>query len=39
LLWLLYGVLLREMPIILANSVTLVLSGYILVMKILEGRR
>ena len=34
LLWLIYGVYLKSMPIILANAVTLVLLIYILIMKI-----
>lgn len=34
LLWIVYGVLLRAAPIIIANAVTLVLAGAILVMKI-----
>jgi MtN3 and saliva related transmembrane protein len=38
-MWLLYGFFLDELPIILANSVTLLLSGYILFMKVTEGRR
>lgn len=33
-MWLLYGFFLGELPIILANSVTLLLSGYILWMKV-----
>lgn len=32
--WLVYGILLNELPIILANSITLILSGYIWVMKV-----
>jgi MtN3 and saliva related transmembrane protein len=34
LLWLLYGIRLHAAPIILANGVTLLLSGLILAMKI-----
>lgn len=34
LFWLVYGILLNELPIILANSVTLVSSGIILILKI-----
>jgi MtN3 and saliva related transmembrane protein len=34
LLWLVYGVLTKDMPVILANSVTFVLSFIILVLKI-----
>lgn len=33
-MWLLYGFFLGELPIVLANSVTLLLSGYILWMKV-----
>jgi MtN3 and saliva related transmembrane protein len=36
-LWLAYGVRLGEMPIIVANSVTLVLAGAILVAKLRLG--
>ncbi len=35
-MWLLYGFFLGELPIILANSVTLLLSGYILWMKVVN---
>jgi MtN3 and saliva related transmembrane protein len=39
-LWLLYGVRLGEMPIVLANAVTLALAGTILATKIaVEWRR
>lgn len=39
-LWLAYGVLLRSWPIMLANTVTLMLSVSILAMKLLiEARR
>jgi MtN3 and saliva related transmembrane protein len=34
LLWLYYGILLKEMPIILTNAVTLVLASIILFFKI-----
>lgn len=34
LLWLIYGIYLKSMPMILANAVTLVLLIYILIMKI-----
>lgn len=37
LLWLIYGILIGELPVILANSVTLVLSLAILIMKIKYG--
>jgi MtN3 and saliva related transmembrane protein len=36
-LWLAYGLLTRDLPVIVANGVTLVLSAAILVMK-LRGR-
>jgi MtN3 and saliva related transmembrane protein len=32
-LWLLYGVAIQALPVILANAVTLLLTGAILVMK------
>lgn len=35
--WLLYGICLHATPIILANAVTLVLAGFILVMKLRFG--
>jgi MtN3 and saliva related transmembrane protein len=38
-MWLLYGIFLGELPIILANAVTLLLSGYILFMKVTESGR
>ena len=36
-LWLGYGVLLGSISVIAANSVTLVLAGYILLMKLRHG--
>lgn len=36
-LWLVYGILLGEWPVILANAVTLVLAAIILTMKIRHG--
>ncbi|MEW6545008.1 MAG: SemiSWEET transporter [Nitrospirota bacterium] len=33
-LWLLYGLFIRSLPVILANTVTLVLAGTILALKI-----
>jgi len=36
-LWLVYGILIRSWPVILANLVTLVLAGAILVLKIRYG--
>lgn len=38
-LWLLYGWLLQEWPIVVANAVTLALAGTILVTKIVVERR
>ena len=35
-LWLAYGLLLHQMPIILPNIVTLVLTAYILLVKLKE---
>lgn len=36
-LWLIYGILLRELPIILANAVTLIFVALIAVMKMKHG--
>ncbi|MFZ2302115.1 MAG: SemiSWEET transporter [Gallionella sp.] len=36
-LWLIYGILLESWPIIIANSITLLLAGAVLVMKIKFG--
>ena len=36
-LWLLYGVLKKDLPIVAANAVTLVLASAILVLKIKHG--
>ena len=36
-LWLLYGILNQELPIVLWNAITLVLAGAILVMKLRFG--
>lgn len=36
-LWLLYGLLLGAWPLIIANAITLVLSGFILGMKLRLG--
>ena len=33
-LWLLYGIFLNEMPIIMANSISIILVGCILILKI-----
>ena len=38
-LWLVYGCLIVSWPIIIANLCTVLLAGYILGMKITEGRR
>jgi MtN3 and saliva related transmembrane protein len=35
--WLLYGIMIEDLPIVVANTVTLVLAGSILVMKIRNG--
>ncbi|HET8760983.1 MAG TPA: SemiSWEET transporter [Nitrospiria bacterium] len=37
LLWLVYGIAIRSMPVIVANGVTLVLAGWILLLKIRLG--
>lgn len=39
LLWLMYGILLRSMPIIAANGITLLLSASILFLKLRDIRR
>jgi MtN3 and saliva related transmembrane protein len=36
-LWLVYGILLGAWPIIIANSVTLLLAGLVLVLKLRFG--
>lgn len=36
-LWLMYGLLLRDVPLIASNAVTLVLSGTILGLKLRHG--
>lgn len=36
-MWLIYGVLLESWPIIIANCITLLLAGLVLVMKIKFG--
>ena len=36
-LWLLYGVLIGSWPVIISNFVTLVLSGAVLVLKLMHG--
>jgi MtN3 and saliva related transmembrane protein len=37
LLWLVYGLLLRDLPLIIANSITLFLSVIVLFLKIKHG--
>lgn len=37
LLWLIYGLLMRDLPLILANGVTLLLAGVILYLKVRHG--
>ncbi len=37
LLWLVYGLLLHELPIIVANTVSLVLAATVLVLKVRHG--
>jgi len=37
LLWLIYGFMIQSLPVILANGVTLVLAGVILVLKLKYG--
>jgi MtN3 and saliva related transmembrane protein len=36
-LWLVYGIFIHSWPVIIANAVTLILSGTVLVMKIRFG--
>ena len=36
-LWLIYGILIHSWPVIIANAVTLALSGWVLVLKIRFG--
>lgn len=36
-LWLIYGILLAAWPIIIANSVTLLIAGAVLIMKLMFG--
>ena len=38
-LWLVYGLMIKAWPIIIANCITIVLAGYILWMKATEHRR
>jgi len=37
LLWLIYGLLMRDLPLILANAITLLLAGAILILKLRHG--
>lgn len=39
LLWLIYGLLIKEAPIILANFVAFILCSYIMAMKLVYGRK
>jgi MtN3 and saliva related transmembrane protein len=36
-LWLAYGVALGSLPVILANSLTLLLAAFVLIMKLRHG--
>jgi len=36
-LWLIYGLILRDVPIIAANAITFLLSGTVLVLKLRHG--
>lgn len=36
-LWLMYGILIREMPIILANSVSMLLCSFVIFKKVSGG--
>jgi MtN3 and saliva related transmembrane protein len=36
-LWLIYGIAISDLPIILANSITVILTSTVLVMKIRNG--
>ncbi|HBB02434.1 MAG: hypothetical protein US89_C0013G0055 [Candidatus Peregrinibacteria bacterium GW2011_GWF2_38_29] len=36
-MWLVYGIMLNEAPIIIANIITLMLSGTIFILKIVHG--
>lgn len=36
-LWLAYGVVLRSIPMILANTITVLFSGIVLVLKVKDG--
>ena len=35
LLWLIYGFLVKDFPLILANGITLIFTGWILILKII----
>ncbi|MCU4165859.1 SemiSWEET transporter [Carboxylicivirga caseinilyticus] len=37
--WLIYGVLLKEMPIIIANSIAIIPAALILILKIVLGKK
>jgi len=36
-LWLVYGVLIRDLPLILANGITFVFAATVLILKIIHG--
>ncbi len=36
-MWLIYGIMLKEAPMIIANAITLALSGTVLTLKIVHG--
>ncbi|HET7395355.1 MAG TPA: SemiSWEET transporter [Gammaproteobacteria bacterium] len=36
-LWLIYGIMLHDLPITLANGVTLLLAGIVLILKLRHG--
>jgi MtN3 and saliva related transmembrane protein len=38
-LWAAYGIVLGQWPLVVSNSICLLLSGFILAMKLLPGRR
>jgi MtN3 and saliva related transmembrane protein len=38
-MWTIYGILLEEWPLIITNSICLLMSGFILVMKLLSPRK
>lgn len=38
-LWIVYGIMEHALPVILANTATLILAGAVLIMKIVFGRK